>query len=35
MWKKIKRLFCKHTYVPSVTPGYHICIDCYKHKKLV
>ncbi len=35
MWKKIKRLFCKHTYVPSVNPGYHICIDCYKHKKLI
>ena len=35
MWKRIKQMFCKHTWVPSVNPGYHICIDCYKHKKLI
>ncbi len=35
MWKKIKQMFCKHTYIPSTTLGHHICIDCGKLKKLI
>ena len=33
MWEKIKRLFCRHTWVPSTTLGHHICVDCCKLKK--
>ena len=33
MWKRIKQMFCKHTYISSTTLGYDICIDCGKFKK--
>jgi hypothetical protein len=34
MWKKIKQMFCKHTYVPSTTVGMEVCIDCRKLKNI-
>ena len=33
MWKRIKQMFCKHTYTSSTTLGYDMCIDCGKLKK--
>ncbi len=31
--KYFKQKFCKHTYIPSTTLGYDVCIDCSKLRK--
>lgn len=31
---KIKQWKCKHTYIPSTTVGFYVCIDCGKLKEM-